>query len=125
VKVVALLAVFAVVAIGVLSYMIDRMLGDHSNVRTFDRQVWLSAAGNRTGSSPRGEMMGDLQRNYLKAGMSRKQITDLLGAPTDREAGGTYVYRLGNRVGCQLCPDFLRISFDRRGYVSKVQVKEE
>ena len=65
-------------------------------------------------------MVSDLLNNYLKKGMSRKVIIDLLGEP-DYEKTGSYHYKLGVYSGI-IDHDYLRISFNEDGNMTSFKL---
>ncbi len=50
----------------------------------FNQEVWLQEPNNNilTKNNPRMEMTSDLTTNYLKIGMRKSEVIDLLGEPT-------------------------------------------
>ena len=54
-------------------------------------------------------MVPDLMANYLKPGITRKEVRALLGAPDFVESSPMYEYQVAKNRG-------FRLAFDRAGY---------
>jgi len=77
------------------------------NQSKFDKEIWLQAEKdynpsadiyNHENNCVRGKMWSDLKKNYLKKGMSLKEVVDLLG-PTNKKR--VYETKKGERVCLQ------------------------
>lgn len=76
----------------------------------FDPVHWMTAA-TKTDSCIRGDMVLDVQKHLLQRGMSRSQVTVLLGHPA-WEDENQYEYELGV---CLWVVHGLRVYFDKQG----------
>ena len=61
---------------------------------SFDASLWRAQAGSTANDNPRSAMVVSLEKNHMSLGMSREQITDLLGEP-DVSATNADHYRIG------------------------------
>lgn len=77
---------------------------------TFDPVRWMAAATVHD-TCDRGEMVLDIQKHILKRGMSKAQVTVLLGRPAWEEEN-QYEYELGV---CMWVVHGLRVFFDKDG----------
>lgn len=59
----------------------------------FDSARWKAQAGSRARDNPRAGMVGTVQ-GRLRPGMTRGEVTELLGPP-DTQAGGRASYAIG------------------------------
>lgn len=76
----------------------------------FDPVRWMAAATVHD-TCDRGEMVLDIQKHILKRGMSKAQVTVLLGRPAWEEEN-QYEYELGV---CMWVVHGLRVFFDKDG----------
>lgn len=84
--------------------------------RRFDRRVWL-ANPTCVLDNPRGRMANDLLERYLREGMSRARVVELLG-PADGDRKGID-YPVGVWSGFRLDCDFLHVEFDANGRLTR------
>lgn len=64
------------------------ILSNCSRFRTadkFDKDVWQANNNVKNQSNPRADMTDDLLKNYLKVGMQKNLILDLLGEPLEEK----------------------------------------
>ncbi len=59
------------------------------NSEEFNRSVWI-AAGNGDDLCTRWRMWGDLQTNYLKTGIAKSEVYQLLGRPKRETTNGNF-----------------------------------
>lgn len=83
----------------------DNFLFGHD---VFDQARWMMPSSNEH-PCDRGDMVLDLQKHLLKPGMSKREITMLLGRPAWEEPN-QFEYELGM---CQWAVHGLRLYFDR------------
>ena len=77
----------------------------------FDSRQWEVGAATlgETERGSRSRMVPDLMANYLKPGITRKEVRALLGAPDFVESSPMYEYQVARNRG-------FRLAFDREGY---------
>ena len=77
----------------------------------FDQKQWEvgGSALTESESGSRKRMVDDLMRNYLKPGITRRQVRELLGTPDFVESNPMYEYQVARNAG-------FRIAFDRSGH---------
>lgn len=87
----------------------------------FDQISWKEGIKSDVQGEQRFAMIEDLQQNHIHLGMTKKEITDLLGKPDDSRCGGigsknnnVFSYRIGNEF---LDPCSFDIEFDKNGRV--------
>lgn len=86
--------------------------------RPFDADKWKAAAppSNRCAveGDPRHYMVGDLQDDHLSAGMTRRQVRNLLGKPskTYERRDGKTVWRWPTALGFTRC-FYFEVTFSR------------
>ncbi len=66
-------------------------------------------------------MVGDLQRHYIKPGISQQQVIELLGKPDSERQNNVYEYILGMWSGFRIDYDTFDVHFDSNGLVTKTQ----
>lgn len=64
------------------------------NESGFDAEIWQSQKGSFKPDNPRGDMIEGLEKYYLKTGMERAKIHNILGEP-DTINGQTDIYDIG------------------------------
>lgn len=74
----------------------------------FDQVRWMALPSDKIPSCDRGDMVRDVQNRLLKRGMSKSQVTMLLGRPSWEEAN-QFEYELGV---CLWVVHGLRLYFD-------------
>jgi hypothetical protein len=83
----------------------------------FDKNQWEVGGSalleNETGCRKR--MVQDLMERYLKPGMTRRRVRELLGPPDFVESSPLYEYQVARNTG-------FRIAFDRDGYYTSAAV---
>lgn len=84
-----------------------------SNNRAFNKESWVNDPDNRY------EMVKDLKNNYLKVGMDKTDVINLLGESED----GDSVYYLGNDGNYDPNPEFLVIKYKDDKIVSFIIVE--
>jgi hypothetical protein len=78
----------------------------------FDSQKWKAERGNETSKNPRVTMVGEAEK-LLRVGMTREEVTALLGEP-DGNANTRFEYLLGiSPVGIDF--EVFIIEFDAQG----------
>ena len=95
------------------------------NDKAFDRKVWLSAARSDKMHNPRRQMAEDLQKNYLRKGMTRGQVRRLLGKSNgeyDDQQGDMDWYFLGARGYRPKQGYFLSVHYDKSGNLISTQI---
>lgn len=95
-------------------------------VSNFDQAQWMAAPHRsyrteyeRETACERAGMVRDLQRRYLRPGMTREQVVALLGAPDGAPQEGCIAYVLGMCSGFGIDYDDLRICFTPDGGLIK------
>lgn len=81
--------------------------------RPFDRGVWIKNYDNQHPDNPRVEMISDLENNYLRKGVTRKQVVELLGKPDRRDEKHVISYLVGMQ-GFVSDPGQLELEFDEK-----------
>jgi hypothetical protein len=105
----------AAVTFLILAWLVLNQRGEH-----FESDKWKSWKETEFSLSLRWDMVGDLQRNYGLLGMSKSQVSDLLGPP-DIVAGPEHSYYLGMaRKGINTGQ--LRLTFGKDEIVSEINV---
>lgn len=91
----------------------------------FDKETW-SENDNNNYDNPRFGMVKDIEDNYLKSGMTKKDVVDLLGLPQydTMESPFEYEYRIGSNPGMHIDPFFFIVIFDSKGRFSTTRIKE-
>lgn len=92
---------------------------DPFNDRVFDEDLWKHSADTEDVSNPRGPMVDDLIANHLRPGMTRQEVTALLGDPDFDTKGDVATYYLGHWSGLRWDPDVLECHFGAAGELSK------
>ena len=64
-----------------ITLLIVVLCGCNNTSSKFEREVWIRHTQADDRYNPRAEMVQHLMKNYLKPGMSRKAVLDLLGNP--------------------------------------------
>lgn len=92
-----------------------------SCIQEFDAQRWRGAD---LSTRVRAEMVDSLTRTYSLKGMSRGQITALLGPPTqtDKWRGAGMVYVLGPNAGMPIDHDWLLLDLDAADRITAYRV---
>jgi hypothetical protein len=124
---VALLILAALVLVAATGYAGLRwwkLRANHYDDQPFERQVWLSNAGSSDQKNPRGLMAYDVQKRFLKRGMTREAVQKVLGKPDAVKSERLYSYNIGNWGGCFLCAEVLEIGFDKNGRLTKAKITE-
>jgi hypothetical protein len=105
------------------------------NDQRFDRRAWLAVPQQidtgliQDNESPRGRMVQDILDHYLRPGMHRDQVVELLGRPDGnpkvfeqvpgtRTPAEALMYHLGYWSGFRLDLDALYIYLDEAGRVT-------
>ena len=105
-----------------------RIYSYHFDDLGFDRTAWLKNTGNHDSKNPRGQMAQDLRDRVLRKGMTKEEVSRLLGKPD--WWGGTpppkdvLEYNLGNWAWCPICPDVLDVHLDKTGRLTRVEITE-
>lgn len=81
----------------------------------FDKITWQQYSNNMIRDNPRGEMFENLTEQYLKPGMSKKEVILLLGKPDFREEENFFSYNLGMWSGYRIDYDSLDLKFNKKG----------
>ncbi|MCU0707964.1 MAG: outer membrane protein assembly factor BamE [Pirellula sp.] len=89
--------------------------------RYFDRELWHRFHEDDDPDNPRASMVTDLQWNYLKKGMTRSDVEELLGTPDFEKRDDVYSYNLGMWSGHRMDYDSLDIHFDADGKLADVR----
>lgn len=63
--------------------------------RVFDRELWIRNYDNYHPDNPRAEMIYDLTKNHLRAGMTKGEVIKLLGKPDRRNKRHFISYLIG------------------------------
>jgi hypothetical protein len=90
--------------------------------RAFNRSVWLAQADSNNPDNPRARMVGDLQRHYIKPGISQQRVIELLGKPDSERQNNVYEYILGMWSGFRIDYDTFDVHFDSNDLVTRTQV---
>jgi hypothetical protein len=91
-KVIALVLLLVLVFALVAGYSFWRLGQIFPRAITFDAELWHTADTSEQ-DNPRCLMQADLEQNYLELGMTKSEITTLLGKPEETER--TIRYYLG------------------------------
>ena len=83
--------------------------------RRFDAAVWQVHQQDTDPDNPRGPMVGDLSRRYLRRGQTRARVLALLGPPNDDATASEVNYTLGMWSGWRIDYDLLELTFDAHG----------
>ena len=83
-------------------------------LRDFDSTEWKLHDNDDSHKNRRGDMLFKLLWTHDLIGMTREEVTDLLGRPDEFRGG----YLIGHRTGLGIDPDALVIEYDRSGRVS-------
>lgn len=100
-KIVILITGLAIVCLGVLFYLQSDLFYEHEkSLNSFDKSAWHTAStksnGNTIDGIPRRRMVNDLLDNYIKLGMSRNEIEELIGKGEESYKENTeIIYYLG------------------------------
>jgi outer membrane protein assembly factor BamE (lipoprotein component of BamABCDE complex) len=91
----------------------------------FDKATWLEN-DNSNHDNPRFGMVEDIRNNYLKLGMTKKEVVDLLGLPQydTTQSAFEYQYKIGSNPGMHIDPYFLIIDFDSKGQFFNSRIEE-
>ena len=94
--------------------------------RKFDTEAWkrfspTNDAATIEQQDMRGQMVFSLLRTYQVIGMTREQITALLGLP---DWGGNG-YLIGNHTALRIDPDVFYVTFDAMGRVGDFRVEQK
>lgn len=94
----------------------------------FDQSKWIRAKSGPEVKNPRGPMAEDLRRHYLQRGMSKKQVRQLLGPPSNSEyeeaKGNVDSYFLGHWGDWSIDGDYLIIRYHKSGRVASTEIYE-
>jgi len=93
-----------------------------SNSRQFDREVWQANTNDTTPENPRLQMLGDLQRQHLKIGMTKQQVHHLLGSP-DQQTATTDIYQVGT-AWLSLDPTYMELRYKKDGILLEIKNRE-
>ncbi len=95
-------------------------MADVADAADFDAALWRAQAGSSADSNPRHAMVQDLRERHLAPGMTRSEITTLLGAPDRREANRD-IYILGPAsMGVDF--EYLVLDYDGGDHLSRSRV---
>ena len=94
----------AAVLLGCTVYMWP---SDPFSGRKFDRNLWAEFANDWIDDNPRGAMVQDIQKQHLKAGMSKADVIELLGEPETVQQNGDFSYIVGMWSGYRMDHDCL------------------
>ena len=94
--------------------------------RKFDTEAWKQFSPTNDSLTieqhdMRGQMLFSLLRTRHVIGMTREQVTGLLGSP-DWTGDG---YSIGNHTGLKMDPDVFYVTFDSSGRVSDFRVEQK
>jgi len=87
------LSVGIIVCLG--TFVLINYLDTPFDNRAFDRELWIINYDNYHPDNPRAEMIYDLKRNHLRAGMTRGEVIKLLGKPDRRNKRHFISYLIG------------------------------
>lgn len=91
------------------------------SLKHFDQKVWLENAGNETKNNPRAGMISELIDTVLKKGMSKDEVTALLGPP-DSNRDQLELYDIGRSPwGIDL--EYLAIDYDENSLVKAYMLR--
>ena len=107
-------AAAAALLIGVRQFLLPYNID--SPEHPFDARVWR-ATTETSGPNARGDMGGDLQKRWLRVGMSADEVERLLGPPSRRVSDRDWSYDLGPQVDGRLGmdPSTLDLGFSAAG----------
>ena len=88
--------------------------------RLFDSALWKSATHKFERDNPRGQMYDDLRHHYLKKGLDKQAVLNLLGPPDIKSDDSLFNYNLGMWSGFRIDYDTLNIAFNSKGKVARV-----
>lgn len=96
----------------------------YGNIK-FSGTVWRSLAGKWDKDSPRQRMVKDLRQRYLKPGMTRQQVRQLLGKPDyDSHDKDVDSYFLGVWGFMSVDATVLEVEYDKAGRMVRTKVVE-
>jgi len=81
------------------------------NNKEFDKVEWQKYYKDMNPNNPRGEMFESLADDYLKQGMSKSEVIQLLGTPDLKEQDNFLSYNLGMWSGFRMDYDSLDLKF--------------
>jgi DNA-directed RNA polymerase subunit RPC12/RpoP len=95
----------------------------HGNRRQFDRVVWQSHTNDPSPENPRSQMLGDLQRQHLRIGMTKQQVHHLLGSP-EQQTVTTDIYRVGEMGLFSSDPAFMELRYNNDNILLEIKNRE-
>ena len=87
--------------------------------KEFDKIVWQKYHKDMNPDNPRGEMYKSLIEDYLKQGMTKREIIQLLGEPDYKDEENLLSYNLGMWSGFRIDYDSLDLNFSNDGNLVK------
>jgi hypothetical protein len=91
--------------------------------RAFNRSVWLAQANSPNPKNPRARMVSDIERHYIKPGISQQQVIELLGKPDfNKQQENVYGYILGAWSAFGVDYNWLVVHFDSNSLVTETDV---
>ena len=79
---------------------------------SFDRDAWAAHRGDDSSTNPRWDMRHELSWRYLRFGVDRAGVVDLLGEPDFEKTPSVYKYQLGMHSGFAVDEDSFDVVFD-------------
>jgi hypothetical protein len=111
----SLSAIILLAYIGLCAYVGFVVFDNPFDDRKFVQEVWGKFGKSDDPDNPRGQMVEDLQERFLKRGMMKQQVVNLLGEPDFEKTERFFKYNLGAWSGFRIDDDSLDMEFDRDG----------
>lgn len=110
-------------SVGFVAYVYFVVFDYPFDDKDFNKIVWVKYHESKDPDNPRGQMLEDLQNKYLKPGLSKSKIKELLGEPDLDKSDNLWVYNLGMWSGLRIDYDSLNIEFKNDHLISSRQVQ--
>ena len=113
--VIAACGLLLVGVVGLFGYLYFVVLDDPFDNKEFNRETWIKFHRSNEPDNPRGEMYESLVQNYLKKGMYKEKVVEILGKPDFVEEDAFLSYNLGMWSGFRMDYDSLDLKFSADG----------
>ncbi len=87
--------------------------------KKFNQEVWLQYHDDWEAKNPRGNMIRDIELKYLKQGMIREDVLELLGPPDLQQTDQLLSYNIGMWSGFRMDYDSFDLYFDESGKLQR------
>ena len=88
----------------------------------FDSEIWKSVDKDWRNISKRMCMVNDLKKKYLKKGLTKDSVVQLLGNPIEPIDPQNFKYSIGSRKN-SIDPEFLFLRFDAYDKINSIYLK--